>query len=231
MSILGDREEDSGSKGKSKRAGKKMTRRKVKNGEKSPWEQCFAGTVPKGLGRSGFWSKPENFNLCFFANQRAADLGVVLCVFTRNEHKVQLFAMFISAVRRGFIYEVKRFNIRTKCKDICDYLTGKYAGPFAGITTVAYLKVCENIHRLTYVFWMQGDISLIFWKAFRQGGPESESSCFIFFLISFESRTCLIETLVILIIYLSHGPGTTCSYVERSAARHVPTRLSSRAKT
>ena len=31
--------------------------------------------------------------------------------------------------------------------DICDHLTVKYAGPFAGIIKVAYLKVCENIHR------------------------------------------------------------------------------------
>ena len=71
--------------------------------------------------------------------------------------------MLILAVRGDFIHEVKRFNIRTKCKGkrselICDYLTGKYAGRFAGITTVAYLEVCETIHRFIDVFWMQEDI-------------------------------------------------------------------------
>ena len=71
--------------------------------------------------------------------------------------------MLILAVRGDFIHEVKRFNIRTKCKGkrselICDYLTGKYAGRFAGITTVAYLEVCETIHRFIDVFWIQEDI-------------------------------------------------------------------------
>ena len=61
--------------------------------------------------------------------------------------EVQLFAMFILAVRGRFIHEVKRLNIRTKCKDTCDYLTVKYVGPFASIIKVAYLKVSENIHR------------------------------------------------------------------------------------
>ena len=31
-----------------------MARRKVKNGEKSPWEQCLTRPVPKGRGRSAF---------------------------------------------------------------------------------------------------------------------------------------------------------------------------------
>ena len=35
---------------------------------------------------------------------------------------------------------------------------GKYAGLFAGITTIAYLEVCESIHRFIDVFWMQEDI-------------------------------------------------------------------------
>ena len=52
----------------------------------------------------------------FSANQRAADLGVVSCVLTRKVHVVQLFAMFILAVRGGFRHEVNRFNVRTKCK-------------------------------------------------------------------------------------------------------------------
>ena len=41
-----------------KREGKKMARRKVENGEKSPWWQCFTGPVPNGRGRSGFWLVP-----------------------------------------------------------------------------------------------------------------------------------------------------------------------------
>ena len=47
--ILGDPGADSGDEEKSKRAEKYMARRKVKNGEKSPWEQCLTRPVPKGL--------------------------------------------------------------------------------------------------------------------------------------------------------------------------------------
>ena len=42
---------------------KNMARRKVKNGEKSPWGQCLTRPVPNGRRRSGFWLVPEN--LCF----------------------------------------------------------------------------------------------------------------------------------------------------------------------
>ena len=51
--ILGDPGADSGGKGKSKRA-ENMARRKVKNGEKSPWGQYLTRAVPNGRRRSGF---------------------------------------------------------------------------------------------------------------------------------------------------------------------------------
>ena len=104
--------------------------------------------------------------LCFSAQSESSGpwSRFVRCVLTRKVHEVQLFAMLILAVRGGFIHELKRFSMRTKCKGkrselIWDYLTGKYAGLFAGITTIACLEVCETIHRFfTDVFWMQGDI-------------------------------------------------------------------------
>ena len=52
--ILGDPGADSGDEEKSKRAEKYMARRKVKNGEKSPWGQCLTRLVPNGRRRSGF---------------------------------------------------------------------------------------------------------------------------------------------------------------------------------
>ena len=36
-----------------------MERRKVKNGEKSPWGQCLTRPVPNGRRRFGFWLVPE----------------------------------------------------------------------------------------------------------------------------------------------------------------------------
>ena len=36
-----------------------VAQRKVKNGEKSPWGQCFTRPVPNGRRLSGFWLVPE----------------------------------------------------------------------------------------------------------------------------------------------------------------------------
>ena len=52
--ILGDPGADKGGEGNSKRAKKYMKRRKVKNGEKSPWGECLTRPVPNGRCRSGF---------------------------------------------------------------------------------------------------------------------------------------------------------------------------------
>ena len=76
---------------------------------------------------------------------RSAELGVVSFVLTCKVHKVQLFAMFIWG-------SVSEQNARENVRHICDYLTGKYDGPFEGNITEAYLKLCENIHRFSDVF-------------------------------------------------------------------------------
>ena len=52
--ILGDPGADSGDEEKSKQAEKYMARRKVKNGEKSPWGQCLTRPAPNGRRRSCF---------------------------------------------------------------------------------------------------------------------------------------------------------------------------------
>ena len=49
---------------------KNMARRKVKNGEKSPWRQCLTRPVPNGHRRSGFWLVRENFCV-FLPNQKS----------------------------------------------------------------------------------------------------------------------------------------------------------------
>ena len=48
----------------------KMARRKVKNGEKSPWGQCLTRPVPNCRRRSGFLLVLENFCV-FLPNQKA----------------------------------------------------------------------------------------------------------------------------------------------------------------
>ena len=49
---------------------KNMARRKVENGEKSPWEQCLTRPVPHSRRRSDFLLVPENFCV-FLPNQKA----------------------------------------------------------------------------------------------------------------------------------------------------------------
>ena len=62
-------------------------------------------------------------------------------------HDVQPFAMFILAVRKGFMHEgkdsISEQNARENVRNICDNVTGKHAGPFAGIITEETLKVCQ----------------------------------------------------------------------------------------
>ena len=67
-------------------------------------------------------------------------------------------------------------NARENVLNICDYVTGKYAGPFACTVVIksSLFDSLRNIHRFADVVWMQGDINLNFWKAFRQGRPERE---------------------------------------------------------
>ena len=43
---------------------KNMARRKVKNGEKSPWEQCITRPVPNGHRRSAFWLGRKTVRHC-----------------------------------------------------------------------------------------------------------------------------------------------------------------------
>ena len=139
-----------------------MAGRKVKNGEKNPWGQCLTRPVPKCRVRSGFWLVPETFCVSL-PNQKAASLWVVSCVLTRND-------IWSSVARRVSLGRSPRLCSRWKvpilAQNVRD-ITGKQAGPFAGIITVAYLKVRENIHRFTDVFLIQGDISLGF--KVRQG--------------------------------------------------------------
>ena len=46
-----------------------MERRKVKNGEKSPWGHCLTRPVPNGRRLSDFWLVPESFCV-FLPNQK-----------------------------------------------------------------------------------------------------------------------------------------------------------------
>ena len=69
LTILGDPEADSGGEGKSKRAGKNMAWRKVKNDKRSPWGQCLTRPVPNSRHCSDLWLVPENFSV-FLPNQK-----------------------------------------------------------------------------------------------------------------------------------------------------------------
>ena len=48
-----------------------VARRKVKNGEKSPWGQCLTRPVPNGRRRSGFWLVPEKHKFSSRSSRRS----------------------------------------------------------------------------------------------------------------------------------------------------------------
>ena len=128
-------------------------------------------------------------------------------------------------------------NARENVRNICDYLTGKYAGPFVGIITVAYsLKFAKNSDSLMYNFWMQGDISLSLAKLkFLQLNQSGLSFCtcsgrsFCSWLIYWILDHVLVVTET-LAIFLSHGPGTTCSWCDRQPDTYLHDFLSVKSK-
>ena len=131
---------------------KRAERKKVKNGEKSPWRQCLTRPVPNGRRRSGFWLVPENFCV-FLPNQKAAGLWVVSCVLTRNNTWISV-ARHVCMGRSWRLcarwkVPISAQNLRDLLRTLRENLTGEYAGPFAGIVTVAYLKACEFFKTLT----------------------------------------------------------------------------------
>ena len=215
----------------------RVVRRNIKNEENSLWGQCFTRPVPNGRGHSGFWLLvAENFCV-FLPNLRAADLRVVSWrVFLHAKYMKFSCLPRLSWLFGGFIHDVKRFSIRTKWEGkrselICDYLTGKYAGRFAGITTIAYLKVCETIHRFPYVFWMQGDIYNIL-ESLSTTWPWVGVALYsvvasFFLLISWITYFLWLKLWQSWQFFCRTGQAlhVLCRYVERSEARHVPTVL------
>ena len=109
-----------------------------------------------------FWLLIGAENFCvFLPSQKATSLWVVSCVLTRNDICSSV-ARHVSLGRSPRLCSrwkvpILAQNVRNIFRYLRENLTGKDAGPFAGIITVAYLKVCENIHRFTDVFWIQGE--------------------------------------------------------------------------
>ena len=131
---------------------KNVARRKVKNGEKSPWRQCLTRPVPNGRRCSGFWLVPENFCV-FLPNHKPAGLWVVSSILTRNDTWMAV-ARHVCLGRTPRLCSrwkvpISAQNLRHFLRTLLENLTGEYAGPFARIVTVAYLKVCEFFKTLT----------------------------------------------------------------------------------
>ena len=127
--------------------------------------------------------------LCFPAQSEGSSLLVVSCVLTRNDTWSSV-ARHVSLgrsprLRSRWKVPILAQNVRDIVRSFGENLTGKHAGPFAGVITVAYLKVCENIHRFTDVFWIQGDISLGF--KIRQAWCGGESTRLPPFLYRYRS--------------------------------------------
>ena len=133
--ILGDPGADSGGgKGKTKRAEKNGTKKSKERGEEPLGTMSYQNSSKR---QRPFWLLiGDRKLLCFYAQSKSGRPW---------SHFVSSYthSTWSSAVRHVYL------GCSRRC--ICDYLADKYAGPFAGIITVAYLKLCENIHRFTDV--------------------------------------------------------------------------------
>ena len=110
--ILGDPGADSGGEGKSKRAQNKA-RRKLKNGEKSPWGQCLTGPVPNGRHRSGFWLAPEN--LCFSGTNQKPERWRPFGTGLIRHCPQGLFSPFFAFLRALFFHSIRLSLAPTIC--------------------------------------------------------------------------------------------------------------------
>ena len=92
---------------------KNMARRKVKNGEKSPWGQCLTRPVPNGRRRSGFWlgRKTQKFSGTNQKPERPRQFGTGLV-----RHCPQgLFSQFFTFLRAIFSCPFRLFLASTIC--------------------------------------------------------------------------------------------------------------------
>ena len=81
---------------------KNMARRKVKNGEKSPWGHCLTRPVPNGRRRSAFWlgRKTQKFSGTNQKSERRRPFGTGLV-----RHCPQgLFSLFFTFLRAIFFH-------------------------------------------------------------------------------------------------------------------------------
>ena len=103
-------------------------KREEKNGAKKSRERGEESLVTMFYRTSSKRSRPfwlligARKLLCFSAHERAQDLGVISCVL-----------IYTQSIRSSAVWLFGE-ALYTRC----DYLTGKYAGPFAGIITVAH---------------------------------------------------------------------------------------------
>ena len=92
---------------------KNMARRKVKNGEKSPWGQCLTRPVPNGRRRSAFWlgRKTQKFSGTNQKPERWRPFGTSLV-----RHCPQgLFSPFFTFLRAIFFRPFRLFLVPTIC--------------------------------------------------------------------------------------------------------------------
>ena len=87
--ILGDPGADSGGERKSKRA-ENMAQRKVKKGEKSPWEQCLTRPVPNRRRRSDFGWCQKTFARLAFPSPLLSAPGSPRMQKTKNQRSIFL---------------------------------------------------------------------------------------------------------------------------------------------
>ena len=134
---------------------KNMARRKVKNGEKSPWEQCLTRPVPNSRRRSDFLLVPENFCV-FLPNQKAEQWWPFGTGLVR--HCPQgLFSPFFTFLRAIFFRSFRLSLAPTICPWVSEdalYLASLWNKGWGNF------KVGLSLFLLKGLIWLYYDISV-----------------------------------------------------------------------
>ena len=127
-----------------------MARRRVKNGEKSPWGQCLSRPVPNGRRRSDFWLVPENFCV-FLPNQKAERRRPFGTGLVR--HCPQgLFSPFFTFLRAIFFCPFRLSLAPTICPSVSEDVRRVTFEKFWNITSVIYAKCHVQIMLLLFAY-------------------------------------------------------------------------------
>ena len=118
-----------------------IARRKVKNGEKSPWGQCLTRPVPNDRRRSDFWLVPEN--VCVLLPNQKAQLRRPFGTGLVRHCPQELFSPFFTSFRAIFFRPFRLALAHPICPWVSEDGVG-VEGRWGGVGVGAYSRLGAN---------------------------------------------------------------------------------------